>query len=154
VLVGAFVCKIIGGYIGARLAGLNSSESMVMGFGMNGRGVMELVIADLALTRGFITADVFSTLVLMGMVTTMATPWLLQKAFEHNDRVAFASGGSAALSTQAIPSDKDLVDDMAHRPEWVDAASGEAYVHDESVGTVDTATGKRYIQGKYGEEVA
>jgi Kef-type K+ transport system membrane component KefB len=125
VLVGAFVCKIIGGYTGSRLAGLNSSESMVMGLGMNGRGVMELVIADLALKRGFITADVFSTLVLMGMVTTMLTPWLLQKAFERNDRLVAAG---APVSHDGIPVDHELVDDLEAHPEWVDAADGEVEV--------------------------
>src|SRR5919106_1592596 len=49
VLAAAFLTKVFGGYIGGRLAGLNSSESWAMGFGMNARGVMELVIADLAL---------------------------------------------------------------------------------------------------------
>jgi Kef-type K+ transport system membrane component KefB len=125
VLVGAFTCKVVGGYIGARAAGLNSSESIVMGFGMNGRGVMELVIADLALKRGFISGDVFSTLVLMGMVTTMLTPWLLQKAFERNDRLAAAG---AAVSHDGIPVDRELVEELAGHPEWVDAADGESHV--------------------------
>jgi Kef-type K+ transport system membrane component KefB len=125
VLVGAFACKIMGGYIGARLAGLNSAESTVMGLGMNGRGVMELVIADLALKRGFISGDVFSTLVVMGMVTTMLTPWPLQKAFERYERLVAEAGGAAPMSADGIPTEPDLVDDLAHRPDWVDAASGE-----------------------------
>jgi len=126
VLVGAFVCKIVGGYAGSRLAGLNSSESLVMGLGMNGRGVMELVIADLALKRGFITSDVFSTLVLMGMVTTMLTPWLLQKAFERNDRLEAA--GIDRHAPDGIPVDHELVDSLEAHPEWVDAADGEMMV--------------------------
>lgn len=125
VLTGAFICKVVGGYIGSRAAGLNSSEAMVMGFGMNGRGVMELVIADLALKRGFISNDVFSTLVLMGMVTTMLTPWLLQKAFERNDRLVTAG---AAVSHDGIPVDRELVAELAKHPEWTDAADGEAHV--------------------------
>jgi hypothetical protein len=45
---------------------------------------MELVVASIAYERGFIGAGLFSTLVLMGVVTTMITPimfrrWVLPK---------------------------------------------------------------------------
>jgi Na+:H+ antiporter len=125
VMVGAFVAKIVGGYVGARLGGLNSADSVTMGFGMNGRGVMELVIADLALKRGFITADIFSTLVLMGVVTTVATPPLLRWGFERGERLALAGGAAPATTQDTLPTDAELVDDVAQRPEWADAASGE-----------------------------
>jgi hypothetical protein len=68
---------------------------------------------------------VFSTLVLMGMVTTMLTPWLLQKAFERNERLVAAG---AAVSHDGIPVDHELVDDLEAHPEWVDAADGEVEV--------------------------
>ena len=40
---------------------------------------MELVIASIAYERGFIGQDLFSVLVLMGVVTTMLTPFLFRK---------------------------------------------------------------------------
>ena len=40
---------------------------------------MELVVANIALQRGFISEDLFSTLVLMGVVTTILTPILFRR---------------------------------------------------------------------------
>jgi hypothetical protein len=135
VLVAAFVTKVSGGYIGGRLAGLNSPESWVMGFGMNGRGVMELVIADLALKRGFITNDLFSTLVFMGMATTVMTPMLLKWAFERAEAhaaaetlaaphaaPALAAVGARRPATHDVP--EELIQDLSHRRDWARNASG------------------------------
>jgi Kef-type K+ transport system membrane component KefB len=136
VLVGAFVSKVVGGYVGSRLAGLNSTDSVTMGFGMNGRGVMELVIADLALKRGFITNDVFSTLVLMGIVTTLATPPLLEWAFKRSEQREAArlagvpAGMTPALATAHGGENGDLMRDLAKRPEWAHAASGDVDLMD------------------------
>lgn len=81
ILVAAFVGKICGGYVGGRLAGLTNEESWIIGVGINGRGIMELVIANIALTNHFIGQRLFTTLVLMAVVTTFATPFLLKIAY-------------------------------------------------------------------------
>jgi Na+:H+ antiporter len=81
ILVAAFVGKILGGYVGGRVAKLGNGESWALGIGLNGRGVMELVIANIALDNGFIGKQLFTVLVLMAVVTTLATPILLQRAF-------------------------------------------------------------------------
>lgn len=86
VLVVAFVGKIAGGYIGGRLAGLAGKQSWALGIGLNGRGIMELVIANIALTNKFIGNQLFTVLVLMATVTTIVTPVLLKKAYEHLPR--------------------------------------------------------------------
>ena len=133
VLAAAFLSKVIGGYIGGRLAGLNSPESWVMGFGMNGRGVMELVIADLAFKKGFIGTDLFSTLVFMGMVTTVMTPILLKWAFERAEAHAAAEKlaaphaapapvGAPRPATHDVP--EELISDLSHRRDWARNASG------------------------------
>lgn len=79
VLAAAFIGKIFGGYIGGRLAGMESSESWTLGVGLNGRGVMELVIANIALANAFIGKELFTALVLMAVVTTVITPLLLAR---------------------------------------------------------------------------
>lgn len=79
IIVAAFVGKMAGGYWGGRLAGYSRMESRVIAFGLNGRGIMELVIANIAFRKGFIGAGMFSALVLMGVVTTVVTPMLLKK---------------------------------------------------------------------------
>jgi Kef-type K+ transport system membrane component KefB len=81
ILVVAFVGKIFGGYFGGRLARLSKEESWALGIGLNGRGIMELVIANIALANGFIGERLFTILVLMAVVTTFVTPFLLKRAY-------------------------------------------------------------------------
>ncbi len=79
VLVVSIVTKILAGWLGGRLIGLSKSDALGIGFILNGRGVMELVIASIAYERGFIGQDLFSVLVLMGVVTTMITPLMFRR---------------------------------------------------------------------------
>jgi len=81
VLAASFFSKIFGGYLGGRLAGLNRSKSVTIGLGLNARGIMELVIANIALSKGFIDVSVFSILVMMALLTTILTPFLLKEGF-------------------------------------------------------------------------
>jgi Kef-type K+ transport system membrane component KefB len=78
----SFGSKIIGGYVGGRFAGINSRESMVLGIGLNARGIMELVIANIAYQAKLINSEIFSMLVIMGLITTLSTPFLLKRAFK------------------------------------------------------------------------
>ena len=86
VVVVAFVGKILSGRIGGWLAGMSRAESWALGMGLNGRGIMELVVARIGLSSGLIGSGLFSVLVLMGMVTTIVTPTLLKRAFAAADR--------------------------------------------------------------------
>lgn len=79
VLLVSIGTKIFAGWLGGRLLRLSQPESLGIGIILNGRGVMELVIASIAYERGFIGQDLFSVLVLMGVVTTMITPFMFRK---------------------------------------------------------------------------
>jgi Kef-type K+ transport system membrane component KefB len=83
ILLASFAGKILGGYIGGRFARLRGAESWALGYGLNGRGVMELVIANIALANGFIGQQLFTILVLMAVATTFATPFLLKRAYDR-----------------------------------------------------------------------
>jgi Kef-type K+ transport system membrane component KefB len=71
--------KILSGWLGGRLVGMVPREALGLGIILNGRGVMELVVASIAFQHGFIGQGLFSTLVLMGVVTTLVTPLLFQR---------------------------------------------------------------------------
>lgn len=86
VIAVSFASKILGGYLGARLSGMNHSGSVTIGVGLNARGIMELVIANIALQAGIIDTSMFSILVVMGILTTISTPVLLKKAFDWHER--------------------------------------------------------------------
>jgi Kef-type K+ transport system membrane component KefB len=86
VLAVSFLSKIIGGYTSGRIAGYSSAKSFTLGIGLNSRGIIELVIANIALSNGLINISFFSILVLMGLVTTLITPLLLGRGFRMLDR--------------------------------------------------------------------
>ena len=79
VLAVSIVSKLAAGWVGARLIGVGFTEALGIGIILNGRGVMELVIASIAYHRGFIGQGLFSVLVLMGVVTTVITPVMFQR---------------------------------------------------------------------------
>ena len=78
----SYLSKIIGGSFGSSLAGLNNKVALVMGFGLNARGIMELVIANIAYKEGLINNEIFSILVVMGVLTTITTPIMLKWGFK------------------------------------------------------------------------
>ncbi len=82
----SFGSKILGGYVAGRIAGYSPAKSTTIGIGLNARGIIELVIANIALSNGFIDIALFSILVLMGLVTTLATPLLLGHGFRRLER--------------------------------------------------------------------
>lgn len=79
VLVVSIISKLLSGWIGGRIIGLDNVKSTGIGIILNGRGVMELVIASIAYKRGFIAQGLFSTLIIMGVVTTIITPLMFRR---------------------------------------------------------------------------
>ncbi len=71
--------KILAGWLGSRLIRLPQTMSLGIGIILNGRGVMELVIASIAYRHNFIDQNLFSVLILMGVVTTIITPFMFRK---------------------------------------------------------------------------
>lgn len=98
VLFVSYFSKIAGGYLGGRFAGLNNSIALTLGIGLNARGIMELVIANIAYKNGLINLEVFSILVIMGIVTTLSTPMMLKKSFSFSDKKAKEAATEAALT--------------------------------------------------------
>lgn len=84
VMAVAVIGKIGGTYLGARkLSKLPQRDSLLLGFLMNTRGLVDLVVVNLALEAGAIDTRLFTILVLMALVTTAMTApalkWLKKK---------------------------------------------------------------------------
>ncbi len=79
VLVLAFVGKVAGASIGAYWGGLSRRNSLAVGFGMNARGVMEIILATLALNAGLIGEKMFVALVVMALVTSLTSGPLMKR---------------------------------------------------------------------------
>jgi Kef-type K+ transport system membrane component KefB len=80
VLAVAFVSKLGGAYVGARLVGEGHRSAITIGICMNTRALMELIVLNIGKDLGLLPTDMFSMLVIMALVSTfMATPlirWL------------------------------------------------------------------------------
>lgn len=88
VLILAIVCKLLGAGIGAYWGGLSYKESMAVGFGMNARGAMEIVLGLLALQAGVITPPLFVALVVMAVITSILAGPMLQYFLTGEMKVA------------------------------------------------------------------
>lgn len=78
VILLAFVGKVAGCGIGARLGGMPARESLAVGFGMNARGAMEIILALLALEHGLIGEKMFVSLVIMALTTSVVSGPMMQ----------------------------------------------------------------------------
>ena len=75
VLVAAVLGKAVACWLAARATGLPNREALGIGVLMNARGLMELIIINIGLQRGVISEQLFATLVIMAVLTTlMASP--------------------------------------------------------------------------------
>ena len=73
VFVIATAAKVIGCTLGARLGGMRLREAAAVGFGLNARGAMEIILALLALDAGLIRERVFVALVTMAILTSLVS---------------------------------------------------------------------------------
>ncbi len=78
IVAAAFIGKIFGAGIGALLSGLKPIESLAVGFGMNGRAAVELIVAVIALRNGIVNRDIFSAVVFMAILSAISTPLLMK----------------------------------------------------------------------------
>ncbi|MGV8106869.1 MAG: cation:proton antiporter [Nitrososphaerota archaeon] len=72
----AVITKVGGGYIGSRLIKFSKDECWAIAFLMNGRGMVELVIASIGFSSGIIDSTIFSITVTIGWATTILAPIL------------------------------------------------------------------------------
>ena len=76
----ASVGKFGGAFVGGTVGGLNARESLALASGMNARGSTEVIIATIGLSIGVLSQNLFTMIVTMAIVTTMAMPPMLRAA--------------------------------------------------------------------------
>jgi Kef-type K+ transport system membrane component KefB len=76
----AVLGKFGGGYLGARLSGLDRQEAGTVGILMNTRALMELIVVNIGYDLGFIPQNVFTMLVIMAIFTTVITAPMVRAA--------------------------------------------------------------------------
>lgn len=78
IVVLASAGKFGGSYVAARWTGLDRRDAAAIGVLMNTRGLMELVALNIGLDLGVLTPPLFAMMVVMALVTTIATAPTLQ----------------------------------------------------------------------------
>ena len=79
VIAVATIGKVVGAYLGARyISGQDHWSALAYGSGLNARGAVEIIIATIGLSLGILTTEMFSIIVLMAVVTSIAAPAALR----------------------------------------------------------------------------
>ncbi len=79
-IVIASLGKFGGAFAGAKFGGFSNAEAIALGCGMNARGSTEVIVASIGLAVGVLDERLFSVIVAMAVVTTMAMPPTLRWA--------------------------------------------------------------------------
>ena len=93
VIAVASVGKFSGALVGGRLGGLTTRESLALATGLNARGSTEVIIASIGLAMGALSNQLYTMIVAMAVVTTMAMPPMLRWMMA---RVPLRRGGGQA----------------------------------------------------------
>jgi Kef-type K+ transport system membrane component KefB len=90
----AIIGKTLGSMAPARINGMSWREAAAVGFLMNTRGLVELVILNIGLDLGVISQTLFSIMVLMALVTTLMTSpllsWIYPERFARMETKPYA----------------------------------------------------------------
>jgi Kef-type K+ transport system membrane component KefB/mannitol/fructose-specific phosphotransferase system IIA component (Ntr-type) len=105
VLTIATAAKVLGCSVGARLGGLRWRESAAVGFGLNARGAMEIILALIAHEAGLIREQILVALVVMALGTSLisgpAMKRLLYRREDEADVVALLRRGAFVPTLRA-----------------------------------------------------
>jgi Kef-type K+ transport system membrane component KefB len=85
VLLVACVGKIGGASLGAWLGGMRPRAAFAVGFAMNARGAMEIILATVALESGLIDRRVFVALVVMALATSALGGPVMKRLMHRED---------------------------------------------------------------------
>lgn len=103
--------KILGCGLAAKFGGVERREAWAVGFSMNARGIMEIILGLVALQNGLITDKVFVALTLMALATSMMVGPVVQRILRRRKAIhfpdfikgkAFAPGLRARTSGEAV----------------------------------------------------
>ncbi len=100
-IVVASIGKFSGAFVGGRVGGLTWRESLAVGCGMNARGSTEVVVASIGLSVGVLNRDLYTAIVAMAVVTTLAMPPMLRSSLR---RLPMSPAEQTRLEREALES--------------------------------------------------
>lgn len=117
----ASAAKVVGCGVGARVSGIAWRESLAIGFGLNARGAMEIILALLAREAKLVDDRIFVALVTMAIGTSLLAGPVMKRLLYAGVPGVPASGKSGAPDDAAA-----LVRAGAFVPKLVSATSARA----------------------------
>jgi len=87
----AVVTKLIGCGLPSMIFLRNRTKSIRVGIGMISRGEVGLIVAGVGVTSGALSADIYTAVIIMVVVTTVLTPIWLKKSYKKEDDVLSSS---------------------------------------------------------------
>lgn len=115
VLVIACIGKILGCGLGARWSGIAWREAWAIGFGMNARGAMEIILGLLALQAGLIRERTFVALVVMALITSMMSGPAMQRLLRLRKvlRLTDYLSGKSFISRLTAEDREGVIDELS-----------------------------------------
>ncbi|MGE5400062.1 MAG: cation:proton antiporter [Ignavibacteriales bacterium] len=89
IIVLAFIGKVVGCGLGSYWGGMSRRDSLAIGFGMNSRGAMEIILGLLALQFGLIQEKVFVALVIMALITSLLSAPMMNYILKGKKKLTF-----------------------------------------------------------------
>lgn len=83
----ALIAKVIGCGLTSKICRYSASDSLKIGVGMMTRGEVALIVAQKGLDAGLLTADYFTAVILLILVSSIATPIILKFLYSKESHV-------------------------------------------------------------------
>jgi Kef-type K+ transport system membrane component KefB len=80
----AIVTKLVGCGLPSMIFVKNRSKAMKVGIGMISRGEVGLIVAGVGVSSGVLTADIYTSIIIMVAVTTIITPIWLKRSYRKD----------------------------------------------------------------------
>ncbi|KAJ4985198.1 K+ homeostasis protein kha1 [Stagonosporopsis vannaccii] len=136
IIVVAFVSKVIGGTIGARLNGLLWRESFTIGSLMSCKGLVELIVLNIGLQARILSTRTFTMFVVMALVTTFATTPLVSFLYPPSYQRKLELWKAGKIDWEGNPLSTDDSDEEQSRKK-LDAADGLlVYLHADGLSSL------------------
>ena len=80
-----YITKIGSTWLGAKFLQFSKTDALKIGIILNSRGTFDLIVADLGLAKGHINSDIFSVLILFGILSVILNPMLYRRFFRYKE---------------------------------------------------------------------
>jgi Kef-type K+ transport system membrane component KefB len=99
----AMLTKVIGCGGAARMLGMKTRDSLIVGVGMMPRGEVAMIVALIGLNRNLIPQSTYSALILMSLLSTVIPPVILRNwLFKRDKNPAPESGETSGQDTPSV----------------------------------------------------